>query len=135
MRIHPIPAHSSHAKVDKSSLPKLAEILKYVGRPVAFYPALVPVLGSVNATLLFCQLFYWQGRGKHDYVYKNSYEIQNETGLTYAQQRNARMLLTRKGVLREKHARLQHELHFWLDLNQLLSLWLEYRLQIGARAA
>ena len=119
-------AAGSSAAHKRSLYPKLAEVVGYVGRPVAFYPSLVPLLGSVNAVLLFCQLFYWKVRAKHDYIYKTSEAIQKETGLTYAQQRTARRELVGKGVLRERYARLQHELHFYLDHSPLSQLKLEY---------
>ena len=38
---------------------KPSDLVRDFGNPVAYYPGLVKHLGSVNAVVLFCQLFYW----------------------------------------------------------------------------
>ena len=66
-------------------------LLHAIGRPIAFHPGLVPILGSVNAVLFFGQIFYWQDKTDSPIgVYKSSDEIQQETGFTYREQANAR---------------------------------------------
>lgn len=68
-----------------------SQLLHAIGSPIAFHPGLVPVLGSVNAVLFFGQIFYWQDNTDCPFgVYKSSEEIQQETGLTYREQANAR---------------------------------------------
>jgi hypothetical protein len=41
---------------------KLSDALGGLGRPVAYYPELARFFGSVDAAILFAQLFYWRDR-------------------------------------------------------------------------
>jgi hypothetical protein len=97
---------------------KPSEALLSLGKPVAFYPALVPVLGSVNAALFFCQVLFHMGKEMHPDlgVYKSRLEIEEETGLTYEEQLKARELLKKKHVLVETHVRQHHRVYFRLNL-------------------
>lgn len=106
---------------------KLSEFLFDLGKPVAFYPGLVKYLGSVNATLFFCQLFYWKDRAAHSDlgVYKTQAEIQEETGMTRYEQESARKLLCQRGVLIETHKRLEHRIYFKIDVDRLNEILLE----------
>lgn len=98
-------------------------LLHAIGRPIAFHPGLVPVLGSVNAVLFFGQIFYWQDKTDSPIgVYKSSDEIQQETGLTYREQTNAREKLRDCGVLIETEKRLEHRIYFRIDMGVLDAL-------------
>jgi hypothetical protein len=100
-----------------------ASLLHAIGRPIAFHPGLVPVLGSVNAVLFFGQIFYWQDKTDCPIgVYKSSEEIQQETGLTYREQSNAREKLRDCGVLIETEKRLEHRIYFRIDFDALDAL-------------
>lgn len=100
-----------------------AALLHAIGRPIAFHPGLVPVLGSVNAVLFFGQIFYWQDKTDCPIgVYKSSEEIQQETGLTYREQANAREKLRDCGVLIETEKRLEHRIYFRIDFDALDAL-------------
>ena len=95
-------------------------LLHSIGRPIAFHPGLVPILGSVNAVLFFGQIFYWQDKAASDFgVYKTAEEIQQETGLTYREQANAREKLRACGVLIETEKRLEHRIYFRIDFDVL----------------
>lgn len=98
-------------------------LLHAIGRPIAFHPGLVPILGSVNAVLFFGQIFYWQDKTDSPIgVYKSSDEIQQETGLTYREQVNAREKLRDCGVLIETEKRLEHRIYFRIDMGALDAL-------------
>lgn len=94
----------------------LSNSMAEVGRPVAYYPRLAKFLGSVNAAILFSQLFYWQGRTVSEIgVFKTAEEWTEETGLSYREQATARKHLVELGLLIETHKRLEHRIYFKLD--------------------
>lgn len=72
-----------------------------LARPIAFFPALGRVAGTANAGLFLSQLFYWAGKGAHPdgWVYKDHKEWTDETTLTQDEQRGARRLLEKKGLI------------------------------------
>ena len=104
---------------------KLSDFITDIGRPVAFYPGLKRVTKSTTATILLCQFIYWIGKGeaKDGSVYKTSKELEDETGLTYEEQKTARARLKEIGLLTEKYARLDHTVYFKIDTNKLDALW------------
>ena len=107
---------------------KLSEYLENVGRPVAYYPSIAKMLGSVKAALFLCQLFYWEGKQEDPYgwIYKTAGDIYNETGLGRKEQETARRELRGKHILYERLAKTPARLHFQLDLDRLNELWEEY---------
>jgi len=104
---------------------KLTDILDDVGPPVAYYPQLRDICGSVNAVLLVCQFVYWRGKqaDKEGWLYKAQSEIQNETGLTREEQETARKKLRDRGILKEKKKGIPCQLYYLLDLDQVKRLW------------
>lgn len=94
-------------------------------RQVQYFPDLVPILGSVTATILFGQLLYWSGKGsdQEGWVYKSQADITKETALTREEQESARKKLRDAGVLREKKKGIPCRLWFFLDLNKVNELW------------
>ncbi|RQZ17252.1 hypothetical protein DIE15_12325 [Burkholderia sp. Bp9031] len=99
---------------------RLSDFLENVGHPVAYYPALASTLGGVNAAVLFCQLYYWSKRSTSDLgVHKTTEELKAETGMSRAEQETARKALKKRGVLIEKHIRLEHKMYYRLDLDVL----------------
>ncbi|MEI5998257.1 hypothetical protein H3V53_13895 [Paraburkholderia bengalensis] len=102
---------------------KLADLLREIGRPIAYHPGLAPKLGGVNAAVLFGQLFYWQARTQNPLgVFKTADELEEETGLSYEEQRTARKALRARGVLVETNKRLEHKLYFRIDEDALEAL-------------
>ncbi|MBN3848365.1 hypothetical protein G3N58_16225 [Paraburkholderia sp. Ac-20342] len=78
---------------------RVADVLRELGRPIAYYPFLARYLGGVNAAVLFCQIFYWQDKATNELgVHKTSAELEGETGLSYEEQRSARAATPRQGV-------------------------------------
>lgn len=104
---------------------KLTDFLDNVGRPVAYYPKLRRITGSTNATILLCQFMYWRGKeaSGDGWLYKTADEIENETGLSYGEQKTARRDLVSAGLLEEHYARLDHQMRFKLDLDALNEKW------------
>lgn len=97
---------------------KASELLKLVGRPIAYYKDLSRPLGGATAAILFSQLFYWSDKTNNPLgIYKKLEELCEETGLTLDELRSARKKLVMLGVLIETYKRLEHRLYFKLDLN------------------
>lgn len=104
---------------------KLTDFLSDIGRPVAYYPALRRITGSTNATILLCQFVYWRGKESdpEGWLYKESDEIETETGLSYGEQKTARRNLIEAGLLEEHYARLDHQMKFRLLLDTINDKW------------
>jgi hypothetical protein len=81
---------------------KLSDLLEDGGRPVAYYPSLALVLGGVKEAISLCQLIYWTGKqsDKDGWIYKQSNEVKQETGLSWKEQKTARRNLIKLGVLK-----------------------------------
>jgi hypothetical protein len=95
-----------------------------LGRVVAFHPGLKKVTGSISATLLLSQLLYWTPRSNNDgWVYKNSFEWEEETGLTYNEQKTARDKLLALNLIEEENKRLDHTIGFRLVESELNRQW------------
>lgn len=89
-------------------------VLQKIGRPVAYYPNIAKLLGSVKSAIFLCQFLYWEGK-QHDpagWIYKTREEITEETGLSREEQDGARKRLRDLGILREKKKGLPCTLHF-----------------------
>lgn len=104
---------------------KLSDFLTDVGRPIAYYPKLANIIGSVKATVFLCQLFYWKGKGSDPdgWIYKTAGEWQEETGLSYDEQRGARKTLTQAGLLEEKYKRIDHQMMYRIKAEELNKMW------------
>lgn len=104
---------------------KLTDFLQDVGRPVAYYPHLRKITGSTNATILLCQFIYWLGKQSDPdgWLYKTSDEIEDETGLSYEEQKVARKKLVENGLLEEHYARLDHQMKFILLIDAINGKW------------
>ena len=104
---------------------KLTDFLSDVGRPVAYYPELRKITGSVTATILLCQFIYWRGKESdpNGWLYKTAEEIQSETGLSYGEQKTARRDLVEAGLLDEHYARLDHQMRFKLNFDAINDKW------------
>ena len=107
---------------------EFSDFLKQIGRVVAYYPSLVPIAGSPTATILLCQLVYWETRNKSSdgWIWKVSDEITEETGLTENEQRTARNKLIERGLIEWKHRRSTHESGYTVNSETLNELWARY---------
>jgi hypothetical protein len=104
---------------------RLTDFLKDAGKIVAFYPGLKRVTGSVTASLLLSQLFYWCDKTKDNegWIYKTNYDLEEETSLSVYEQQTARKILIELGILEEEFKRLDHTMRFRLNLDKLNELW------------
>lgn len=111
---------------------KLTDFLQDIGRPVAYYPGLKKITGSTTATILLCQFIYWRGKESSGdgWLYKTSQEIEDETGLTYNEQKTARAVLVKVGLIQEHYARLDHQLKFMVNLDAINEKWGNPQLEI-----
>lgn len=101
--------------------------MRDVGRPVVYYPRLARFFGSINASILFSQLAYWQDRTNSPIgIYKTAEELEEETGLSYREQVTARKHLASKGYLIETHKRLEHKIFYRLDFDAIDSAFGEW---------
>lgn len=105
---------------------RLSEFLINVGRTVAYHPNLKNITGSTTATILLCQLIYWADKTSDGWIYKDSMELEEETGLTYYEQQTARKALLDLGIITEEYKRLDHKISFRLHLDVLNDLWDDY---------
>ena len=104
---------------------KLTDFLQDVGRPIAYYPGLRRITGSVTATILLCQFVYWRGKESDlsGWLYKTAADIEQETGLSYDEQKTARAKLKECGLIEEHYARLDHQMRFRVNLEAVNQKW------------
>jgi hypothetical protein len=96
-------------------------------RPVAYYPKLVKVAGSVNAAIFLSQLGYWTPKASDPdgWVYKTQVEWELETGLTRWEQETARRQLRERSILTEVKKGMPARLYFRIDVDALTVTWEE----------
>ena len=99
-----------------------SNLLIGLGRPVAYYAGLAKIIG-VKECVFVCQLLYWCDKTQDGWIYKTQENIEDETGLSRTEQENARKNLKNKGVLEERHRRIQHRMFYKLDIDKLVALW------------
>jgi hypothetical protein len=94
-------------------------------RPVAYYPKLVKVTGSVNAAIFLSQLGYWTPKAADPdgWVYKTQVEWELETGLTRWEQETARRQLRERSILTETKRGMPARLFFRIDVDALSATW------------
>ena len=109
--------------------PGFTDFLESLGRPVAYYPSLAKVLGSIKAAVFLAQLMYWTPRGKKadGWVFKTAQEWEEETGLTYEEQFGVRKVLGADGldIIESKYIRSQHTTYYRVKREKLDALWAE----------
>lgn len=103
---------------------KLSDYIIDLGRPVAFYPNLKKITGSITASLFLCQILYWTPRSKNDgWIFKDHYEIEEETSLSYYEQKTARKILRELGILEEQRERWKYKTRYKINEEVLNFLW------------
>lgn len=96
-------------------------------RPIAFHRWTVTITNSITAGLFLCQAIYWADRG-HDangWFYKVVAEWEQETGLSYEEQKTARRKLCTLGILKEMQKGIPKKLWFKIDFVVLKQLFEE----------
>ncbi len=107
---------------------KLTDFLQDVGPVVAYYPRLCPLCGGVNATLLLCQLLYWDGKQADPagWIYKTQEDLSEELGMTRTEQENARRTLRGNGFLEEDRRGIPARLYYRIDKHAVNAAWETY---------
>jgi len=95
-----------------------------LGRPIAFFPRLVPLTESAKSTVMLGQLLYWTRHGSAmassaGWFYKTGEAWRRETGLSLREQRTARGDLMSLGVLDERRDGMPARIFYRLDLERL----------------
>lgn len=110
---------------------KMQELLSSRLRSVAFYPDLVPFIGSINAVLLLCQLSYWTDKQKDPdgWIYKTRADLEKETGLNKHQQKIARLQLKKIGAVEEKRKGIPPIVHFRIKKDFINNEWKNYLIE------
>lgn len=77
---------------------------KLLDRPIAFNPAFKRITGRTSAAVWLSQVYYWSKRTSNPdgWFYKTAKECQEETGLTDNEQKTAREICVKLGVVQEK---------------------------------
>lgn len=103
---------------------QIAQVIQEIGNPVVFYPKLAKVFG-IEETIFICQLLYWNGKGSSEdgFIHKTSEEIEEETALTYRQQRRIRAKLRGLGLLLEYQKRLEHKTFYKINYERVNELY------------
>ena len=116
---------------------RIGELLRDLGRPIAFYPTLVPVCGSVHATLFLCQLLYWEGkqRDPDGWIYKSQRDMEEETGLSRRMQDEARSKLKERRLIEEARRGVPATMHYRIDHQALEDAWLTARTAGGVQTS
>lgn len=102
---------------------RLTNYIKDLGRVIAYYPNLKQVTGSTTASILLCQFLYWTDKTKDGWIYKTHYEIEEETGLSYNEQKTARAKLVELGIMEEEFKRWDRTNRYRIDRDALNDLW------------
>lgn len=104
---------------------KFTDSLKGIGSPIAFYPDLIPLVGSKTAAMLICQLAYWTGKQHNPdgWIYKTQEEWFFETGLSDKEQRTARRDLVQRGYIEERLRGIPRRLEYRLLEKPLDEIW------------
>jgi hypothetical protein len=118
------PAEGSQPSMSMTTVPQAHALHKShpfyqpPGHPIAYFPSLVPMAGSVKAAVLLCQLLYWTPRAKDatGWIYKSQLDLMAETGLSLKEQRQARTELKARQLLEERYERLDHQLWFRVNV-------------------
>lgn len=97
------------------------EIKARLGRPIAFYPALVSIAGSVTGAVWLSQLLYWSKRGADPkgWIYKSRKDWERETGVGRSAQEAVRERLIKLQILQEDLRGWPAKVHFLLNFEKL----------------
>lgn len=105
-------------------------------KSVSFHPDFARALGSVPAGLFLSQGFFWQFNAQHieritiegkQYFSRTISEWETETALSEEQQKSARAILIKAGILTEKKAGLPARLYYSFDFDSLVAVIYGYK--------
>jgi hypothetical protein len=102
---------------------KLAKCIMELGRCLAYYPDLKKITKSTTSSILLCQFLYWTPKAKDGWIYKNSNEIEEETGLTHNEQRTAKRILIELKLITKEVKRLDHTSRYRVNQDEMNRQW------------
>lgn len=108
----------------------LSQVLSGLGHPVAYYPKLAKLAGSVNAAIFLSQFLYWRGKGFDGEIFKTQDEIEDETGLVPEEQRTAAKKLVALGLLTITKKGIPARNHYLFDWAELDRQWIDFQRQV-----
>lgn len=95
-------------------------------RPMAYYPRLADLAGSVKAAVMLSQLLYWNGdpavQQREGWLYKSVNDMTAETGLSKVEQQTAREQLTTAGLINARLAGMPRIWWYQVDLDKISDL-------------
>jgi len=90
-------------------MPEKRLIDQILADTVAYRKIFFRITGTVNATLLLSQMWFWSTRaGRAGWFYKTKDQWYQETGLSKAEQLAARERLRKLGYIKEKERRIEN---------------------------
>jgi len=104
---------------------RLTDYMRGVGQPIAYYPTLHGLTGSVTATLMLCQHIYWAGKGDDPggWIYKTGVEWQAELGLSRTELESARKVLRERGYVDEIKRGVPARIWYRLNAEAVNAAW------------
>lgn len=99
-------------------------ILELLDRPIAYHRCFVTITGSVTASVMLSQAFYWSKRTtlNGNWFWKTQEEWLDETGLTRYEQEGARKTLRNLGIFEEKKEGIPAKLYFRVNTQKIYEL-------------
>lgn len=94
-------------------------IYMFLERPVAFYPQLKKLTGSIEGAIMLQQLLYWWNKKKDVELYKTIEETEKETTLTRGQQDRVIKNLEKQGFLSTEVRGLPPKRNFSLNIKRI----------------
>jgi DnaD/phage-associated family protein len=93
-------------------------------RPIAFNPAFKKITGRTSAAVWLSQVYYWSKRTNDPdgWFWKTAKECQEETGLTDNEQKTAREICAKLGVVEEKLKGVPATLYYRLIKTRMYEL-------------
>lgn len=101
-------------------------ITKYytdIGRAIGFYPSFKRITKSTVATVFLCQILYWSDKTEDGWIWKTTDDLEEETGLTYNEQKTAKKILQELGILVVEFKRAHYKSRYKLNKDVLDNLW------------
>lgn len=97
---------------------------RLLDRPIAFNPAFKKITGRTSAAVWLSQIYYWSKRTNdpNGWFWKTAKECQEETGLTDNEQKTAREICVKLGVVEEKLKGVPATMHYRLIKSRMYEL-------------
>lgn len=95
-------------------------------RPMAYYPRLAELCGSVKAAVMLSQLLYWTGddtvQQRDGWFYKSQPDLTRETGLVKVEQQTARAELVERGIIKAELRGMPRVWWYQVDMDRLTEM-------------